>query len=87
MKNTGLTTNGSFMTVEQTKLANDLAQNVFINLQNAVNDASFGWGYSDHWEKAMQYQTELLRAINELKSKATAKPRSKLYETPGIDKR
>lgn len=75
MLNMGSITNGSFMIVEQTK-ANDLAQNVLIQLQNAVTAASTGGDYSEHWEKAMQYQTELLRAINELKYKVSSKPRS-----------
>lgn len=59
------------MSAELTKLANDLAQNVFVFLGKAVSDASAGVDYSNNWEQAMQYQVELLRAMNDLKYKQT----------------
>jgi hypothetical protein len=59
------------MSAELTKQANDLAQNVFVSLGKAVSDASAGVDYSNNWEQAMQYQVELLRAMNDLKYKQT----------------
>lgn len=76
MKNSGSITNGSFMIVDMTKQANDAAQNVLVCLTNAVKDASAGIDYSENWEKAMQYQTELLRLINDIKYRQSSKPRS-----------
>lgn len=58
---------------ELTKKANDLVQNVYIQLQNAITAASSGVDYSESWEKAMQSQIELLRTINDLKYKQSSK--------------
>ena len=63
------------MIVELTKQANDLVQNVSVFLGKAVDDACHGGDYSENWEKAMQYQTELLAKINEIKYKQSSKPK------------
>lgn len=68
------------MIVEMVKKANDLVQNVSVSLSKAVDAASKGGDYSEDWEKAMQYQMELLRQINELKYKQSSKPRSMLSQ-------
>jgi len=75
MKNTGSITNGSFMTADAIKQANDVAQNVFIALSDAVKDASVGGDYSANWEKAQSCQMELLRLINDIKYKQNTKPK------------
>jgi len=73
------------MIVELKKQANDLAQNVYHNLQNAVMAASTGGDYSEDWERAMQNQTELLAVINNLKYKQSQKPRSTPNESQGTN--
>lgn len=64
------------MTVNQVLEATNLAQNVHVLLSNAITDAAAGNDYSDNWEKAMQSQMELLRAINTIKYRANNKPRA-----------
>ena len=67
MKITDLTTNGSYMTTELVKQGNDIAQNVHVCFTNAIAQANCGGDYDTEWEKAMQYQSELLSVINKLK--------------------
>jgi hypothetical protein len=50
-----------------TKEGNDLVQNVHACFTNALEAARLGGDYDTEWEKAMQYQSELLRVINYLK--------------------
>ena len=70
----GSITIGSFMTADTTK-ANDVVQNIFVTLGDAVKDAAAGGDYSANWEKAQTYQMELLRLINDIKYRQNTKPK------------
>lgn len=71
MLNTGLIISGNFMTNDPMQLA----QNVYVHLTKAVEDARQGGDYGPNWEQAQRYQVELLRAINDIKYKHHSKPK------------
>ena len=74
MNSTDLTINGSFMSADITK-ANEVVQNIFVTLGDAVKDAAAGVDYSANWEKAQSYQMELLRIMNDIKYRQNTKPK------------
>lgn len=48
----------------------NIAQNIFIKLQDAVQVAGKGTFPSKEWEEVANYQTELLRKLAEIQRKA-----------------
>lgn len=65
------------MSVELVAAGNNLVQNIYVCLGNALEASRLGGDYGTEWEKAMQYQVELLRVINQLKYAGHLKPKIK----------